>query len=267
MTPTRLSRGLLAALCISCTLVAGCHSGRRRAEQNNPVAIYRLAHQRMVGGDFKSAVKLLEGLTARFPFTPQARQAHLDLIYCYYRDGEDDSAQDAADTFIRENPINPRVDYAYYMKGMIDFERTPNLFERWFHADLTKRPPSSARKSFEAFRRLIQSYPKSLYAHDALQRMVYLRNRLANYDVHVAEYYMRRGAFVGAQQRATDAIQQYDGSPSVQDALKILIAADDRLGLTERADQAREVYAANFSAATPARLVAQKDKHWWQFWK
>ena len=267
MTLTRLSRGLLVAFCISCTLLAGCHSARRKAEQNNPVAIYRLAHQRMLGGDYKSTVKLLETLTARFPFTPQARQAHLDLIYCYYRDGEDESATDAADTFIRENPINPRVDYAYYMKGLIDFERTPNVFERWFHADLTKRPPATARKSFEAFRRLIQSYPKSEYAHDALQRMVYLRNRLADYDVHVAEYYMRRGAFVGAQQRATDAIQQYDGAPGVKDAVKILIAADDRLGLTARADQARQVYAANFSEAAPERLAAQKDKSWWQFWK
>jgi outer membrane protein assembly factor BamD len=269
MTLTRFSRGLLIAFCISCALLAGCRESReRKAQQNNPVAIYRLAHQRMLGGDFKSAVKMLESLTARFPFTPQARQAHLDLIYCYYRDGESESATDAADTFIRENPINPRVDYAYYMKGLIDFERTPNVIERWLHADLTKRPPSTARKSFESFRRLVQQYPKSEYAHDALQRMVYLRNRLAEYDVHVAEYYMKRGAFVGAAQRATDAMQQYDGAPAVRDALKILIAADERLGLNPRADQVREVYAANFpQAATPNRLVAEKDKHWWQFWK
>ncbi len=99
-------------------------------------------------------------------------------------------------------PINPRVDYAYYIKGLVDFERTPNLFERAFHADLTKRPPSTARKSFDSFRHVVQQYPKSPYAHDALQRMIYLRNRLADYDVHVAEYYMQRGAYIGASQRA-----------------------------------------------------------------
>ena len=108
---------------------------------SNPAAIYKVAHDRMESGDYNSAIKLMEALTARFPFTEQARQAHLDLIYCYYKDGETESATDAADTFIRENPINPRIDYAYYVKGLVDFERTPNLLERWFHADLTKRPP------------------------------------------------------------------------------------------------------------------------------
>ena len=124
----------------------------------------------------------MEALTARFPFaTEQARQSHLDLIYCYYKDNEGESATDAADTFIRENPINLRVDYAYYVKGLVDFERTPNFIEHAFHADLTKRPPSTARKSFDSFRHIVRKqYPTSPYAHDALQRMIYrLRNRLA----------------------------------------------------------------------------------------
>ena len=259
-----LAGGLLITLCITSVLLTGCESSRERKLLNsNPASIYKVAHDRMESGDYKSAIKLMEALTARFPFTEQARQSHLDLIYCYYKDGESESATDAADTFIRENPINPRVDYAYYVKGLVDFERTPNLFERWFHADLTKRPPVTARKSFDAFRHLVQSYPKSLYAHDALQRMVYLRNRLAGYDVHVAQYYMERGAYVGAAQRAAETIERYEGAPETQEALKILIAANERLGLNDRAEVARRVYADNFSGKTPA-LTAEKDRRWWK---
>src|SRR5580698_9525634 len=188
MSANGLARGLLIALCITSVVLTGCESSRERKLLNsNPAAIYKVAHERMENGDYKSAVKLLEGLTARFPFTEQARQSRLDLIYCYYKDNEGESATDAADTFIRENPINPRVDYAYYVKGLVDFERTPNIFERWFHADLTKRPPVTARKSFDSFQKVVKQCPKSAYAHDSLQRMIYLRNRLADYDVHVAQ--------------------------------------------------------------------------------
>jgi outer membrane protein assembly factor BamD len=261
-----LARGLILALCITSVLLTGCESSRERKLLNsNPAAIYKVAHDRMEYADYKSAIKLLEGLTARFPFTEQARQAHLDLIYCYYKSGESESATDAADTFIRENPINPRIDYAYYVKGLVDFERTPNLFESWFHADLTKRPPVTARKSFESLRHVVLQFPKSLYAHDSLQRMVYLRNRLANYEVHVAQYYMARGAYVAATQRAAEAIEQYSGAPATEDALKILIAADERLGLADKALQARALYADNFSGKTP-NVRAEKDRRWWQFW-
>ncbi len=145
----------------------------------------------------------------------------------------------------------------------MDFERTPNLFERWFHADLTKRPPVAARKSFESFRHVVQSFPKSLYAHDSLQRMIYLRNRLADYDVHVAQYYMERGAYVGAAQRAAQTIEQYNGAPETEQALKILIAANERLGMNDKAEIARQVYADNFSGKIP-NLKAEKDRRWWQ---
>ena len=261
-----LARSLILALCITSVLLTGCESSRERKLLNsNPAAIYKVAHVRMESGDYKSAIKLMEALTARFPFTEQARQSHLDLIYCYYKDGESESATDAADTFIRENPINPRVDYAYYVKGLVDFERTPNLFERWFHADLTKRPPITARKSFDAFGHVVQKYPKSPYAHDALQRMIYLRNRLADYDVHVAQYYIERGAYVGASQRAAETIQLYDGAPETQQALKILITANERLGLDDKVAETRKIYADNFSGSTP-KVRAEKDRRWWQFW-
>ena len=196
--------------------------------------------------DYNNAIKTYEALTARFPFTDQARQARLDLIYAYYRAGEKESAIDAARPFIRENPTHPRIDYAWYIKGLVDFERSANILERLFRVDLAERPPSTARKSFAAFSTVVEQYPKSDYAHDSRQRMIFLRNRLASYEVHVARYYLKRGAFVAAAQRAKGAIEQYDGAPTTREALEILIASYDRLDLKDLAAQARQVYEANY---------------------
>jgi outer membrane protein assembly factor BamD len=260
-------RGSLVALFIALLAVSGCHTNPNRKQEKKvtPEALYKKAHKSLDNYDFNGAIKSYEQLTARFPFTDEARQARLDLIYAYYRAGEKESAIDAAETFIRENPTHPRVDYAWYMKGLVDFERTPNAIERLFHADLTKRPPSDARKSFAAFKTVVEQYPKSEYAHDALQRMTYLRDRLASYEVHVAQFYFKRGAYVAAGQRAKGCVEQYDGAPAVKDALDILIQSYDRLNLQPLAEQTRQVYAANYSAKV---TVSQADvkKSWWRFW-
>jgi outer membrane protein assembly factor BamD len=265
MTAFVSARRTVLVFCLACSLVVvtGCKSNSDRKLANlGPEQIYKMAHTRLMDYDYKGAIKLYENLTARFPFTPQARQARLDLIYAYYRQGESESAIDAADTFIRENPTHPRVDYAWYIKGLVDFDKAPNAIEHIFHADLTKRPPTNARKSFEAFRTVVEQYPKSAYAYDAHLRMVYLRNRLANYEVHVADYYMRRGAYVGAAQRANRCIEDYDGAPATHQALLIMIAAYTKLGLNDRAEEVRQVYAYNF----PNSPEAAPHKPWWKFW-
>jgi outer membrane protein assembly factor BamD len=247
-------RGSLVALCIVLLAVSGCRTHREKEDKKvTPEALYKRAHKSLQSYDFNSAIKAYEQLTARFPFTDEARQARLDLIYAYYRAGEGESATDAAETFIRENPTHPRVDYAWYMKGLVDFERTPNAIERLFHADLSKRPPSSARKAFAAFKTVVEQYPKSEYAHDSLQRMVYLRDRLASYEVHVARYYLKRGAYVAAAQRSKAAIEEYDGSPAVKEALDILIQCYDKLNLQPLAAQTRQVYAANYPGERPPK--------------
>src|ERR1700752_483022 len=241
-------RGSMDALCVVLLAVSGCKTHREKQEKKlTPEALYKKAHKSLNSYDFNGAIKSYEQLTARFPFTDEARQARLDLIYAYYRAGEKESAIDAAETFIRENPTHPRVDYAWYVKGLVDFERTPNAMEHLFRVDLSKRPPSDARKSYAAFKTVVEQYPKSEYAHDSLQRMVYLRYRLASYEVHVARYYYKRGAYVAAAQRARNAIEEYDGSPAVQEALALLIQSYDRLDLTPLAAESREVYAANYS--------------------
>jgi outer membrane protein assembly factor BamD len=254
---------------VALSLLSGCSLFHRHKEdklaKQGPEGLYKIAHGQLNSYDFKNAIKTYEALTARFPFTDQARQGRLDLIYVYYKEGERESALDAADQFVRENPTHPRVDYAWYVKGLVDFERQPNILERRFHADLTARAPSNARKSFDAFRTVVEQYPKSDYAFDARQRMIFLRNRLADYDVNVARYYMKRGAFVAAANRARQTLEQYDGAPAVATALQILIAADTRLGLPTLADQDRQVYAFNFPNGQPASEPIRK-KSWWHFW-
>jgi outer membrane protein assembly factor BamD len=257
---------LLAAM----VLLAGCRTHRENENLSDPQVVYARAQKSLAGQDFDAAIRTLEALTARYPFAPESRQARLDLIYAYYKARERESAIDAADTFIRENPTHPRLDYAWYVKGLVDFERLPNAFERLFKVDLDERPPQTARKAFAAFRKVVEDYPKSEYAHDARRRMIHLRNRLADYQLYVARYYAKRGAWVAAAQRSKECIEQYDGAPAVQGALALLIQSYDKLGMKDLAEQSRKVYAANYagdsSDGSPAKAVPDGQGKW-KWWK
>jgi outer membrane protein assembly factor BamD len=252
-------RSLLLVLGIV-VLAAGCRSHRDDAK-SGPEVIYARAQKAMKNSSYAEAIKQLETLQSRFPFSEPARQAQLDLIYAYYKNREVDPAIDAADTFIRENPTNPRVDYAYYMKGLVYFERQANFMERWFNVDLSRRPPVNAKKSFEAFDELLKKYPHSQYAADSRQRMIFLRNRLADFELYVALYYMRRGAYVGALNRAKFCIENYDGAPAVQGSMKVLVEAYRQLGMKDLAANAERVYAANY----PGNIKdIEHKKSWWR---
>ncbi len=252
-------RTLLLALGIV-VLAAGCRSHRDEAK-SGPEAIYARAQKAMKNSSYGEAIKQLETLQSRFPFSEPARQAQLDLIYAYYKAREVDPAIDAADTFIRENPTNPRVDYAYYMKGLVYFERQANFMERWFNVDLSRRPPVNAKKSFEAFDELLKKYPHSQYATDSRQRMIFLRNRLADFELYVALYYMRRGAYVGALNRAKFCIENYDGAPAVQGSMKVLVEAYRQLGMKDLAANAERVYVANYPGSVKD---IEHKKSWWR---
>jgi outer membrane protein assembly factor BamD len=258
LTDLRLG-ALLTILIVS---LSAC-GGKDRVREADPDVLYRQAKRALDSADYKNAISVYEALDARYPFADAARQARLDLMYAYYKSGEAESAVDAADQFIRENPTHARVDYAYYIKGLVYFERSPNFLERWFKVDLSERPPSDARQSFAAFQTIVQQYPKSSYAHDARRRMLFLRNRLADYEVYVARYYMKRGAYVGAAARAKFTLENYDGAPAVREALVIMTDAYRKLGLDELAEQSAAVYKANFPE-TAERV--EKKKSWWKFW-
>jgi outer membrane protein assembly factor BamD len=253
------SRVLLVVIGVA-MLAAGCRSHRGDDAKSGPEVIYARAQKAIRNSSYAEAIKQLEALQSRFPFSEPARQSQLDLIYAYYKNREVDPAIDAADTFIRENPTNPRVDYAYYMKGLVYFERQSNWLERKFNVDLSQRPPVNARKSFEAFQQLIEKYPHSPYVGDSRQRMVFLRNRLADFELHVALYYMRRGAYVGAINRARYCVENYDGAPAVKGSLKVLVDAYRDLHMMDLAANAESVYANNYPADTKEILP---KKHWW----
>ena len=254
----------MLVLALSVTLAGCAHHGKGKSAKNlTAPALYQAARKALDNNDYEYAIKQYEALTARFPFTDQARQARLDLIYVYYKKGENESATDAAEQFLRENPTHPRIDYAWYMKGLIDFEHTPWAVERWLGVDMAKRPPASLNASITAFSTVIRQFPKSEYAYDAQRRLVYLRNRLAEYDINVARYYYRRGAYDAAALRAQRVIEQYDGAPAVQEALAVMIDSYRRLGFKELQSNVEAVYQANYHEDS-----AQSTKHrsWWHIW-
>ena len=260
--------GLLALIVITLgTAVTGCKSREGRdGPMTDPAQVYQRAKRASNQGDFPFAIRIYEALMARYPFAEESRQARLDVIYAYYRAGESDSAIDAADTFIRENPTHARIDYAWYLKGLTDFERMPNFLERWFRVDLNERPPTQARRSFTSFATVVEQFPNSEYAHDARRRMVYLRNRLADYEIAVARYYVDRGAYVAAAQRAKTAIEEYDGSPAVRQALELLVICYEKMDLKELAAQTRAVYRANYEGEIGEGRKSGEKRKWYKLW-
>jgi outer membrane protein assembly factor BamD len=207
---------------------------------------YDQAQSSIQRGNYRRGIQILEAIQARYPFSDIARQIQLDLMYAYYKSGAPELAIEAAETFIRENPIHPRVDYALYIKGLSYFDDDPGLLERLFRKDTNKRPPKDVEQAYQAFRRLVERYPASEYAPDAQQRMVYLKNRLAAYENSVADYYLRRGAYVAAANRAKSALETYNGADSNAQSLRIMIAAYEELGMNDLAADAQRVLELNF---------------------
>ena len=264
MATPQNSRTRILILTTAALLLAlsGC-GNRSRQPVGSAEHLYELAKRASDNNNFRDAIVYYEQLEARFPFSNSARQGQLDLMYAYYKNREPESAIDQADQFIRENPAHPRVDYAYYIKGLVQFERNPNFLERWFNADLSERPPIDARSSFQSFQTLVQRFPNSEYAEDSRKRMIFLRNRLASYEVHVAQYYLKRGAYVGAINRAKYAIQNYDGAPQIRRALQIMAESYEKLGMPDLAAASQKVLAENY---TNVDLVGEERESWWKFW-
>jgi len=248
---------LLAAIAVT----GGCGTTKTKRKGLTADKLYETAKKDLDSGDYTNAVKVYEELESRYPFANVSRQGQLDLMYAYYMNRAPESAEDQADQFIRENPTHPRVDYAYYIRGLATFEGVPNLIERLFRADLSKRPPIDARKSFQSFQSLLQRYPNSEYAPDARQRMVFLRNKLADYEVAVAGFYLRRGAYVGAINRCKYALENYDGAPAMRNALRVMADSYKELGMPDLSANATRVLAENFP-----NPETNEKKSWWKFW-
>lgn len=226
---------------------AGCAGND---EQETPVDNLTEAYEEAKGAierqNYRRGIQIFEAIQAVYPFSDLSRQIQLELMYAYYKAQQKEQAIETADTFMRENPIHPRVDYALYIKALAYFEDEAGFLERRFKKDVTERPPKEVQESYSALRRLVDRYPASEYAPDAEQRMVYLKNRLATYENHVADYYLRRGAYVAALNRAKNALEEYNGSVANADSLRIMAAAYDNLGMDDLASDARRVLELNF---------------------
>ena len=226
--------------------------------------IYNTGREAMNEGNYLRAIKMFETLEARYPYGPYAQQALLQLAYSNYKLGEMSSSVSAADRFIKQYPNHQNVDYAYYVKGLANFNEDFGFLTFLANQDLSERDPKTLKESYTAFRDLAAKFPESRYAADSTQRTRFLVNALAKGEVHVARYYLNRGAYVAAASRAQQAMLTYPTAPVIEEALWIMVTSYDRLKLTELRDDTRRVLEKNYPQS--AYLRGEPRSSWWKFW-
>lgn len=207
---------------------------------------YSEAKKALSEGDYEEAIKYYEQLESRFPFGKFAQQAQVEIAYAYYKYDEPESALAAADRFIKLHPRHPHVDYLYYLKGLVNFNAGKDLVSKYVPQDPTQRDPGAARASFEDFSILVRKYPNSKYSADSRQRMLFLRNNLSEYEIHVANYYMRRDAYIAAANRAKYVVENYQKTTAIPKALSIMARAYKLMGLQDLSNDAVRVLELNF---------------------
>jgi outer membrane protein assembly factor BamD len=248
-------------------VLAGCSSLEEDKTANwTPERIYTEARDEVSAGGYDKAVPLFEKLEGRAAGTPLAQQAQLEKAYAQYKAGERADAIATLDRFMKLHPSSPAYDYALYLKGLTNFNDKLGLFSWLSRQDLSERDQKAAKESYESFYELVQRFPGSRYAPDAQQRMTYIINSLAQYEVHVARYYYERGAYVAAIGRAQAALSDYQGVPASEEALRILANSYDKLGMTDLRDDALRVLEANFSAESAESALRKDRKPWWKLW-
>jgi outer membrane protein assembly factor BamD len=225
--------------------------------------LYEEAHIMLATGNYTRAIKLFETLEGRYPYGRYAQQAILEGAYANYRANETAAAIAACDRFIRTYPNHPNVDYAYYLKGVVNFREDQGLFGYVVEQDLSERDPKMTRESFGAFKELVARFPESKYAADSVERMRYLTNALSTYEVRVADYYYRRGAYVAAANRAQASLLNYPQTPANEDALILMVRSYDKLGLTQLRDDAQRVLKDTFPNG---KYLTVDARPWWNFW-
>jgi outer membrane protein assembly factor BamD len=228
--------------------------------------LYAEAKDAQAEGNWELAAKHLEKLEARFPYGRFAQQAQLELGYVYWKANDTGSALAACDRFIKLHPNHPAVDYVYYLKGLINFNEDLGLIGYISDQNPSERDPKAAREAFESFRDLVTRFPESKYTPDAVKRMDFLVNTLASLEVNVAHYYMRRGAYIAAANRAQFAVKTYPRTPATEEAMFILVSAYDKLGLTDLRDDADRVLRANFPDSRFFRDGLERKAPWWKLW-
>src|SRR5258708_10711795 len=244
-------------------LLAGCSFIDKHAPTagDSGEKLYREAKEALDSGQYDLAIKRYETLEARFPYGRYSQQGQLEIAYAYYKQNEQASAVAATERFVKLHPNHPNVDYAYYLKGLVYFNEDLGLLGKISRQDRTERDPKAARVSFDAFKELVQRFPESKYTPDALARMKYLVNALASHEVHVARYYMKRGAYIAASNRAQYALKNYPQAPAQEEALLIMIQAYDVPGMSELRNDAERVLRKNFPDSAQLKSVLSQLGH------
>ncbi len=259
---------LVALLAVSLQL-AGCGSAPKdESAAGTAERLYKEAREDMDSGSYERAIKSLERVEGLAAGTLLAQQALLDMAYLNWRAGEKAQALSSVDRFIKLNPSSPALDYALFLKGVINFNDNLGLLGTLAGQDLSERDQRASRDSWQSFKQLLDQFPDSIYAGDARQRMAYTVNSLAAYEVHVARYYFRRGAYVAAANRAQQAVAEFQQAPAVEEALHILAQSYDKLDLPVLRDAAIRVLRQNFPQSTflGGTGTLQASKPWWRFW-
>lgn len=269
--PSRVQRlrrhlaGPIAAALLAVT-VAGCSGLPEPPDETASMSaeeIYEEAKASQKDGIYDKSIKLFEKLEARYPFGRFAQQAQIEIAYTHFKAGDPASAIAACDRFIKLYPNHRSVDYVYYLKGLVNFNANSGLFGR---QDPTERDPKGMRESFEAFKTLVSRFPDSKYAPDATLRMNWLVNAMASHEIHVARYYLTRGAYLAAINRAQGVIRTYPEAPAIEEALYISVVSYDKLGLTDLRDDSERVLKKNFPNTTLYSRGIQPVSPWWKLW-
>lgn len=264
----RHSLAAFAAVLSGC-LLGGCGLLPDQIDETrgwSAAKLYAEARADLNDRNYERAVKLYEKLEARFPYGRYAQQAQIEIAYAYYKDGETASAIAAVDRFVKLHPNHPSADYMYYLKGLANFNDDLGLFGFVSGQDMTERDPKAAREAFDAFKDLVTRFPQSKYTPDAIARMNYLVNALASHEVHVARYYLKRGAYVAAANRAQYALKTYPRAPANEEGLVIMVKAYDALGMKDLRDDAERVMLRNFPDSRYLKGGGGRDVPWWQIW-
>lgn len=263
---SRLASLMTASLLV---LLAAC-SSTPPEDPNSQAALEKLyedAKTDIVSGSYDRAIKTLERIEGRAAGTLMGQQAMLDLAWAQYRSGERVQAVATLDRFLKLNPSSAAVDYAYYMKGIANFNEDLGLFGRIARQDISERDQQASRDAMLAFRQVVEQFPNSKYAEDSRIRIDYITNTLAAYEVHVARYYFRRGAYVAAANRAQQAVREFQRAPAAEEALYLMVQSYERLGLTPLRDDAERVLRQNFPDS--GYLVSgfkSAERPWWKVW-
>ncbi len=250
--------------------LAACSSAPKEDpnSQANLEKLYAEAKEDMLSGSYDRAIKTLERIEGRAAGTTLGQQAQLDLAWANYKSGERVQAVTVLDRFIKLNPSSPALDYALYMKGLVNFNDDLGLFGRIARQDISERDQQAARDSMQAFKQLVEQFPESKYAEDGRIRIDYITNSLAAYEVHVARYYYNRGAYLAAANRGQAALMEFQNAPALEEALFLMVQSYDKLGLEQLRDDSRRVLQASFpdSYYLTTGKAKPKDKAWWVIW-